>query len=259
MAEQPKPPAKTPRDDRKGDAIKRVVYGRRQGHKLHPRQAKLVEALLPRLRVDVGAEARPADWFSGAFEAYALEIGFGGGEHLASRARAQPDVGFIGCEPFLNGVAKLLIEIDEANLDNIAIYDDDARDVLEALPDHCLAQIYLLYPDPWHKNRHDKRRFISPQNLDQVFRVLRPEGRFMVASDIPSYIDWTLSHIRAHGGFAWHNAAGDRQRAPEGWPGTRYEAKALREGRVPTYLDFIRLDSPTPGKLEADNTDLRRR
>ena len=121
-------PDETPESEISEDR-KRVVYGRRQGHKLHPRQAKLVDDLLPRLRVDVQALARPADWFSRAFETYALEIGFGGGEHLASRARAQTDVGFIGCEPFLNGVAKLLIEIDEDNLDNIAVHDEDARDV----------------------------------------------------------------------------------------------------------------------------------
>ncbi len=229
--------------------MKRVVYGRRQGHKLHPRQARLVEDLLPRLRVDVQAESCPADWFSRSFASYALEIGFGGGEHLAARARAHPDIGFIGCEPFLNGVAKLLIEIDEANSDNIAVHDDDARDVLEALPDQCLEQVYLLYPDPWHKNRHNKRRFISRQNLDQVFRVLRPGGRFLVASDIPNYIDWTLSHLRAQGGFAWHDEAADRQTAPDGWPGTRYEAKAIREGRVPTYLDFIRRETPQSGAL----------
>jgi tRNA (guanine-N7-)-methyltransferase len=241
-------PDETPESEISEDR-KRVVYGRRQGHKLHPRQAKLVDDLLPRLRVDVQALARPADWFSRAFETYALEIGFGGGEHLASRARAQTDVGFIGCEPFLNGVAKLLIEIDEDNLDNIAVHDEDARDVLEALPDQCLAQVYLLYPDPWHKNRHNKRRFISPENLDQVFRVLRPGGRFLVASDIPPYIEWTLSHLRAQGGFAWQDETGDRQKAPEGWPGTRYEAKALREGRVPTYLEFIRRETRQVGTL----------
>ena len=229
--------------------MKRVVYGRRQGHKLHPRQAKLVDDLLPRLRVDVQAEACPADWFSQPFTAYALEIGFGGGEHLASRARAQADTGFIGCEPFLNGVAKLLIEIDEDNLANIAVHDDDARDVLEALPEHCLDQVYLLYPDPWHKNRHNKRRFISPENLDQVFRVLRPGGRFLVASDIPQYIDWTLNHLRAQGGFGWQDEKADRRSPPQGWPGTRYEAKALREGRVPTYLEFIRCERRQAGTL----------
>jgi tRNA (guanine-N7-)-methyltransferase len=229
---------------------KRIVYGRRQGHKLHPRQAALVESVLPKLKPRLDAKAAPADWFGAGFRDYALEIGFGGGEHLAARAKASPETGFIGCEPFINGVAKLLIEVEENALTNIAIYDDDARDLMAALPDEALSQAFLLYPDPWHKKRHNKRRFISQANLDALFRILKPNSRFLVASDIADYLDWTLIHIKAHGGFKWHaQSAADWHDAPQGWPGTRYEAKAIREGRKPAYLSFTRRAEKQPNTL----------
>ncbi len=229
---------------------KRIIYGRRQGHKLHPRQQKLVDDLLPKLQPDFETAAAPADWFAAPHEKYTLEVGFGGGEHLAARAKAEPGTGFIGCEPFLNGVAKLLIEIAENNLTNVAVHNDDARDVLAALPDSCLDQAYLLYPDPWPKKRHNKRRFISPENLDQLFRVLKPGAGFLVASDIADYLDWTLMHIKAHGGFEWQaQMVTDWQNPPAGWPGTRYETKAVKAGRVPGYLRFIRRARSEPGRL----------
>lgn len=231
---------------------RRIIYGRRQGHKLHPRQQKLVEELLPQCRPDlsVAPENTPQDWFQKPFSAYALEIGFGGGEHLAARAKAAPDIGFIGCEPFLNGVAKLLIEIDQGRLGNIAVHDDDARDVLAALPDASLDHAYLLYPDPWPKKRHHKRRFISAANLDKLFNALKPGASFLLASDIADYLDWSLAHIRAHGGFEWlAQTADDWHQAPSDWPGTRYEAKAIKAGRRPGYLRFTRRVEKTPGKL----------
>ena len=228
---------------------RRILYGRRQGHKLHPRQQKLVDTLLPRCRPALDA-AGPQAWFARPMQAYALEIGFGGGEHVAARAKAAPETGFIGCEPFINGVAKLLIEIEENRLDNVAVHNDDARDVLAALPDDSLDQAYLLYPDPWPKKRHHKRRFISQANLAALFRVLKPEAGFLVASDIADYLDWTLMHMRAHGGFDWQAAsAEDWQTAPQDWPGTRYEAKAMREGRRPGYLRFTRRPTAQPGSL----------
>jgi tRNA (guanine-N7-)-methyltransferase len=229
---------------------KRILYGRRQGHKLHPRQQQLVEARLPELQPDLTAPQAPADWFDSPKTGYHLEVGFGGGEHVAARAKAAPDIGFIACEPFINGVAKLLIEIDENALHNIAVHNDDARDVMAALPDACLAQAYLLYPDPWPKKRHHKRRFISAENLDQLFRILKPGAGFLVASDIADYLNWTLIHMRAHGGFDWQaKTAADWQATPEGWPGTRYEAKAIREGRVPGYLRFTRRAARQEGQL----------
>ena len=231
------------------DRIRRHVYGRRQGHKLHPRQAGLVADMLPALRVPQ-APFDPAGLFGVPPQSVALEIGFGGGEHLARKAALEPYTGFIGCEPFLNGVAKLLMEIEAQSLGNIRIHDNDARDLMEWLPDACLDRIYLLYPDPWPKTRHHKRRFIVPDNLQQFFRILKPGGELMVASDIPHYIMWTLSHIRQHGGFAWQaEAADDWRLPPPGWQPTRYEQKALREGRTPTYLYFRRLAARGPAAL----------
>ena len=229
---------------------KRILYGRRQGHKLHPRQQGLVDDLLPKLQPDLTAANGPQDWFQTPKAHYALEVGFGGGEHVAARAKAAPETGFIACEPFINGVAKLLIEIDENSLANIVVHNDDARDVMAALPDQCLDQAYVLYPDPWPKKRHNKRRFINHENLEALFRILKPGAGFLVASDIADYLDWTLIHMRAHGGFDWQaQSAADWLDAPEGWPGTRYEAKAIRQGRRPGYLTFARRSERQTGKL----------
>ncbi len=218
----------------------RHVYGRRQGHKLHPRQARMVDEMLPALRVPHSIQD-PHALFDFQPEALVLEIGFGGGEYLARQAVLHPKIGFIGCEPFVNGVAKLLTAIDAQRINNIRIHDNDARDLMEGLLNNCLEQIYLLYPDPWPKTRHHKRRFVSKENLHQFFRLLKPGGKLMVASDIPDYILWTLSHIRAHGGFDWHaKNANDWRLPPLDWPSTRYEQKAIQEGRTPTYLHFIR-------------------
>ena len=236
--------------DPKHSENKRILYGRRQGHKLHPRQQKLVDELLPDLQPDLLAQNGPQDWFQTPKAHYALEVGFGGGEHVAARAKAAPATGFIACEPFINGVAKLLIEVHENRLQNICIHNDDARDVMAALPEQCLDQVYLLYPDPWPKKRHNKRRFINTDNLDQLFRILKPGAGFLVASDIADYLNWTLIHMRAHGGFEWQaKTCADWQDAPDDWPGTRYEAKAFREGRVPGYLRFTRREARFAGGL----------
>jgi tRNA (guanine-N7-)-methyltransferase len=200
-------------------------YGRRKGHALRRNHLALMRGLLPALRVDPAQLKSPA-W---------LEIGFGGGEHLAHLAAAHPGVNFIGAEAFINGIAKLLAAIDERGLDNIRIHDGDARDLLEALPDASLERIYLLYPDPWPKERQKKRRFVNPWTLDQFARLATPGGQFFFASDIPDYIDWTLDHISAHS--RWHLVS-DRYQPFENWTETRYEAKAKREGRTPRYLTF---------------------
>ncbi len=219
---------------------RRLIYGRRQGHKLRDRQRHLMEELLPRLAVDIrsrtdvlpaGAGRRPL-W---------LEIGFGGGEHLAWQAAHNPGVDFIGCEPFINGVAKLLSSIDECGLTNIRIHDDDARDVLDWLPDASVERVFLLYPDPWHKVRHHKRRFVSPENLDRLARVMTDDGTFRFSSDIPDNVRWTLAHVRRHGAFRWTaNRPADWRDRPSDWPQTRYEVKALEAGRSPCYLTFRR-------------------
>ena len=170
-----------------------------------------------------------------------LEIGFGGGEHLAAGAIAHPETGFIGCEPFTNGVAKLVRAVEEAGLANVRIHDNDARDLLDWLPDESLERVDLLYPDPWPKTRHWKRRFVGADNLDRLVRVLKPGGIFRFASDIDSYVAWTLTEVRRHGRFDWLARSAADWRTPwPGWPGTRYEAKALREGRKGHYLTFQR-------------------
>jgi tRNA (guanine-N7-)-methyltransferase len=210
---------------------KHHFYGRRKGKSLRRHHSQLMEELLPHLRVDVGAP------LAGTGERRWLEIGFGGGEHLAHQAELHPDVSFLGAEPFVNGVAKLLALIEENNLPNVRIHDADARDLLEVLPDGSFERIYLLYPDPWPKARHNRRRFVSAETLAQFHRILQPGGLFLFASDIDDYISWTREHVAAHGGFA---EEGDPSQPFENWIQTRYEAKARREGRGSSYLRFRR-------------------
>jgi len=210
-------------------------YGRRKGHALRSHQQELMATLLPRLKVDLSAPQ-----LQSARETW-LEIGFGGGEHLAHQASLHPEVDFIGAEPFVNGVAKLLALIEEKRLDNIRIHDRDVRYLLEALPAACLNRIYLLYPDPWPKVRHHKRRLVNPDTLEDFHRLLQPGGLFIFASDISDYVDWTRAHVAEHGGW---EAASDSNEAPVDWVETRYEAKARREGRAPRYLTFRRTPSP---------------
>lgn len=226
------------------DAQRRLIYGRRQGRPLKAQARDALVCVLPRLALTLQALENPSALFPQASE-LALEIGFGGGEHLVAQARANPQIGFIGAEPFLNGVAKLADAVRD--LSNVRIHHGDARDVLDRLPDASLSRIFLLFPDPWHKLRHHKRRFVSPENLVQIARVLRPGGTFRIASDIPDYVRWSLVEIarfnRAHGRhFAWRaQAPDDWRRRPDDWPATRYEAKAIEAGRVPAYLEFERL------------------
>jgi tRNA (guanine-N7-)-methyltransferase len=189
----------------------------------------LMETLLPQIAVDIKdplAKTNAPRW---------LEIGFGGGEHVAHQAALHADVCLIGAEAFLNGVAKLLAHIEESKVTNLRVYYGDARELLEALQDQSFERLYLLYPDPWPKQRQNKRRFISAKNLDHFQRVLAPKGQFLFASDIPDYIDWTLEHVKEQGGFELVSRS---EQPYENWIRTRYEAKAIREGRVPCYLTF---------------------
>lgn len=180
--------------------------------------------------------------FAAPVEAVRLEIGFGGGEHLRSEAARLPQTGFIGVEPFVNGMAKMAAALAAGPLANVRLFDADATLLLDWLPEASLSRIDLLYPDPWPKRRHWKRRFVSAGNLDRMARVLASGATFRFASDIADYVNWTLLHLRAHPAFAWEAREADDWRKPwEGWPGTRYEAKALREGRAPAYLRFRRL------------------
>jgi tRNA (guanine-N7-)-methyltransferase len=226
--------------DRDHPQNRRQLYGRRQGHALSARQAELLATLLPGLRAEPGTA--PPQLFGGHLEDVWLEIGFGGGEHLAWQAAAHPAVGFIGCEAYVNGVAKLLSAIEERNLDNIRIHDGDARELVASLGDGSIGRIFLLFPDPWPKRRHHKRRIVTSAMLGQFHRILKPEGVLRFASDSGEYVAWTLIRMRAHGGFAWAaEAPHDWRVRPPDWPETRYEAKALRAGRTPMFLSFRRL------------------
>ncbi|MFN0265185.1 tRNA (guanine(46)-N(7))-methyltransferase TrmB [Tepidamorphus sp. 3E244] len=225
------------------EGLAKRLHGRRKGHALKARQGRLMEQLLPRIAVEVEqpAPARLADLFETAPDRLILEIGFGGGEHLAEGAASNPQTGFIGAEAFINGVAKLLSEVDTRELTNVRVHFGDAHDLLEWLPDACLDRADLLYLDPWRKRRHWKRRFISHETLAELARVIRPGGELRFASDWPDYLTWTLMHLRPRTDFAWTAQVADDWRKPwDGWTRTRYEAKAYREGRVPSYLTFTR-------------------
>ncbi|TPK97801.1 tRNA (guanosine(46)-N7)-methyltransferase TrmB [Mesorhizobium sp. B2-4-12] len=220
-----------------------AFFGRRRGKPVRPQQAAALESGLGAYRLDLATAAPPdlRTLFEADVSAVRLEIGFGGGEHLLHRAVEAPTIGFIGVEPFVNGMAKMMMAIRERPLANLRVYDDDATQLLDWLPSASLDGIDLLYPDPWPKKKHWKRRFVSQVNLDRFARVLKPGSKFRFASDIDTYVNWTLLHCRAHGAFAWQAAeAADWHRPYDGWPGTRYEAKAIREGRPPAYLTFIR-------------------
>lgn len=202
-----------------------------------------METLLPALKIDLASPALVdiKTLFPLAVDKVRLEIGFGGGEHLAHRARTNPETGFIGVEPFVNSMAKLLAVVEAEGLKNIRVHDDDATQLLDWLPDGSIDQIDLLYPDPWPKKKHWKRRFVSQVNLERFHRVLKPGGLFCFASDIDTYLNWTLQHCSRHGGFQWTARNATDWRTPfSGWPGTRYEAKAKREGRASAYLTFVR-------------------
>lgn len=221
-----------------------AFFGRRKGKALRPGQARLFETLLPTLCIDLqsSAPASLAAMFPHLVREVRLEIGFGGAEHLIAKAAASPDCGFIGIEPFINGMAKALAAIDARGLSNIRLYHGDAIDLLAWLPAMSLTTVYLLYPDPWPKRRHWKRRFVQERTIAELARVLRPGGEFRFASDIDSYVSWTLARLMRSPDFSWTAERADDWRKP--WPdfhGTRYEAKAKREGRMPCYLTFRRV------------------
>jgi tRNA (guanine-N7-)-methyltransferase len=220
-----------------------AFFGRRKGHPLRSRQAELFEMLLPRLALDVSKPAQnAAALFPGAVDDVQLEIGFGGAEHLIARATANPRIGFIGAEPFVNGVAKALAAIDDGKLANIRLHHADAVDLLDWLPAGSLGRVDLLYPDPWPKRRHWKRRFVNEENIARLARVLKGGGEFRFATDWANYAEWTLARMMRARDFVWTAERADDWRKP--WPDftqTRYEAKAVREGRVPCYLGFRRV------------------
>ena len=178
--------------------------------------------------------------FPGARD-FAFEVGFGGGEHLVEQARLNPATGFIGCEPFENGVAKLLAQVRARGVSNVRVHMDDALSVLRRLPDACLSRVFVLFPDPWPKFRHHKRRFIQPGSLEVIARVLGRGGELRVATDHPDYAHWVLMHLMADHQFKWHaETAADWRDRPLDWVSTRYEQTALAAGRPCVYLRFFR-------------------
>jgi tRNA (guanine-N7-)-methyltransferase len=231
-------------DDRDETIPQRAFFGRRKGHALKPRQAELFDSLLPKIGLDL-AKPAPADLralFPRAVDEVRLEIGFGGAEHLIAQAQANPNVGYIGTDAFLNGVAKALVAIDAHKLDNVLLYFGDASALLDWLPAGALSRLDLLYPDPWPKRRHWKRRFVQDESLKRIARILQNGGEFRFATDIPSYADHVLMRTLRSSDFTWTATTADDWRKP--WAGfvrTRYEAKAIREGRTPAYFIFRKM------------------
>ena len=225
-----------------GSAPRNRLHGRRKGKTLRALQADLVATLLPRLALDLSAPLpEPASLFAPDVSEVWLEIGFGGGEHLVGEALRNPAFGFIGCEPFVNGVAKALAAIAGTDSANIRLHGGDATAVIAALPPACLAGVYLLYPDPWPKRRQRKRRFLSDATLVALARVMRPGAEIRFATDIDDNAGWTLARVLRAADFVWAPTTAAAWQHPwEGWAGTRYEAKARAAGRRPVYLTFTR-------------------
>lgn len=226
------------------DNNKRNLYGRRKGPKLRDNRAILMRERLSHYAALPDETAEKIDieaLFPGISELW-LEVGFGAGEHVAAQASANPSIGLLACEHYLNGVASCLSHLEKGGLNNVKLHNGDARDLMDRLPDGSISRVFLLYPDPWPKARHHKRRFISAENLAAFARVMRDGAILRVASDIPDYIDWTLDHVAACPEFKLLGDPSTQFREPwSDWPGTRYEAKALREGRTPAYLTFERM------------------
>ncbi len=229
---------------------RRQFYGRRHGRPLRPARARLIETLLPGLTLTLEAagslEALGAS-FEPAPEELWLEIGFGAGEHLAAQAAERPEIGFLGAEVFVNGIASLLAHIDREGLRNVRIFQGDGRDLLEALPEAALARVAVLFPDPWPKTRHQRRRILQPETLDQLARVLRDGGELRLATDDPDYLTWMLEKTTTHLAFCWlARRAVDWRERPADWPSSRYEQKALARGARPAYLRFRRRERAAP-------------
>lgn len=233
---------------------RRTLYGRRRGKKLRAGQEALLGSRLPGLALKLPAEPAMLDLaqaFGGRVPAAGvwLEVGFGSGEHLVQQAVQHPDVGLIGCEPYINGVAKCLAEIERVNVGNIRLFADDARLLMAALPAESLARVFVLFPDPWPKSRHHKRRFVQRDVIDRLAVLMKSGAELRLATDDPSYLLWMIEHTAMHPAFEWLAEGPDDWRTrPEDWPPTRYERKMLA-GHKPVFLRFRRRSSVTAGGL----------
>ncbi len=216
-------------------------FGRRKGHKLRAHQTDLIEHLLPQLALHI-AKPSPlslAELFEPPVDNVRLEIGFGGGEHLIAEAQAHPRVGFIGCEPYVNGMAKILAQIEAHGIGNIKLFAGDAAELLAWAPPRSLVRIDLIHPDPWPKRRHWKRRFVQDLTIAAMARILQPAGEFRFVCDIDDYVAWTLAHLLRFPDFVWTAERADHWRLPwADYTMTRYGRKAEREGRKAAYLRF---------------------
>ncbi len=239
------------------EARRRTLHGRRRGKKLRAGQQSLLDTLLPRLEVALPAEpiVTPdnevaesaakidlAQAFGGTLppDGVWLEVGFGAGEHLVWQAERHPNVGLIGCEPYINGVAKCLAHIERTGVSNIRLFTDDARFVMQALPPRCLSRAFVLFPDPWPKTRHHKRRFVQRSNLDVLARLMKQGAELRLATDDPSYLPWMVEHACRHPEFDWlAESPADWRGRPADWPPTRYEQKMLA-GHKPVFLRLRR-------------------
>ena len=229
---------------RQTSAPSRAFFGRRKGHKLRPRQAQLINTLLPILAIDLTrlAPAELSVLFPVPVSEVVLEIGFGGGESMIAQAQARPHTGFIGVEPFVNGMAKALAAIESNGLRNIRLHFEYAISLIAWLPERSLARIDLVHPDPWPKRRHWKRRFVQDDMVAQLARILRPGGEFRFVTDIADYAGWTLQRLTRSSAFEWTARCADDWRKPwSGFTATRYHAKAAREERASCFLTFRRI------------------
>lgn len=220
----------------------RILYGRRRGKPLRKGQKRLIESCLPELAIPLQADQIDLpSLFTGSCRAYWLEIGFGSGEHLAWQANANPDIGFIGCEPFINGVATLLGKLEESGAKNVRLHNDAAEQLIEKLPDASIERAFILFPDPWPKSGHKKRRFVSETNIESLARIMKPGGELRIGTDHEDYGAWILWHMLKSDKFTWiaENSADWRERGAD-WPPTRYEMKAVEKGLRPVYYRFLR-------------------
>jgi tRNA (guanine-N7-)-methyltransferase len=224
-------------------STQRAFFGRRKGHALKPRQSALFDTLLPKVALDLSKPAPPdlRMLFANAVSGVRLEIGFGGAEHLIAEAKAHPQIGFIGTDAFVNSIAKALMAISDHALVNVCLYFGDASELIDWLPDAALLRIDLLYPDPWPKRRHWKRRFIQDESLIRLARILTHGGELRFATDVGDYAAYALARVLRSKDFGWTAECANDWRSPwAGFSGTRYEAKARREGRKPAYFIFER-------------------